>query len=68
MPARRRRDRMLGAAAGDVYKRQARCIARVNNPRNKLIFESLDEQNPVTVISSTEVILDAIHKHVTASV
>jgi len=45
----------------------ARCIARVNNPRNKLIFESLDEQNPVTVISSTEVILDAIHKHVTAT-
>ncbi|HEX5274152.1 MAG TPA: NAD-binding protein [Candidatus Rubrimentiphilum sp.] len=43
----------------------ARCIARVNNPRNKLIFESLDEQNPVTVISSTEVILDAIRKHVT---
>ncbi|HEV2261548.1 MAG TPA: NAD-binding protein [Candidatus Rubrimentiphilum sp.] len=44
----------------------ARCIARVNNPRNKMIFESLDPQNPVTVISSTEIILDAIHKHVTA--
>ena len=45
-----------------------RVIARVNNPRNKLIFESLDPKDPVTVISSTEVILDAIHKHVTASV
>lgn len=44
----------------------ARCIARVNNPRNKMIFESLDPQNPVTVISSTEIILDVIHKHVTA--
>ena len=38
----------------------------VNNPRNKMIFESLDQENPVTTISSTEVILDAIHKHVTA--
>jgi len=47
---------------------KARCIARVNNPRNKLIFDSLDQENPVTTISSTEVILDAIHKHVTASV
>lgn len=47
---------------------KARCIARVNNPRNKLIFDSLDEKNPVTTISSTEVILDAIHKHVTAPV
>ena len=47
---------------------KARCIARVNNPRNKLIFDSLDERNPVTTISSTEVILDAIHKHVTAPV
>ena len=45
---------------------KARCIARVNNPRNKLIFDSLDQENPVTTISSTEVILDAIHKHVTA--
>lgn len=45
---------------------KARCIARVNNPRNKLIFDSLDRENPVTTISSTEVILDAIHKHVTA--
>lgn len=46
---------------------KARCIARVNNPRNKLIFDSLDQENPVTTISSTEVILDAIHKHVTAA-
>lgn len=45
---------------------KARCIARVNNPRNKLIFDSLDQENPVTTISSTEVILDAMHKHVTA--
>jgi trk system potassium uptake protein TrkA len=36
---------------------KARCIARVNNPKNKLIFESLDTANPVTVISSTEIIL-----------
>ncbi len=36
---------------------KARCIARVNNPKNKLIFESLDTQAPVTVISSTELIL-----------
>ncbi|MGB8265060.1 MAG: TrkA family potassium uptake protein [Candidatus Velthaea sp.] len=36
---------------------KARCIARVNNPKNKLIFESLDTEHPVTVISSTEIIL-----------
>jgi trk system potassium uptake protein TrkA len=36
---------------------KARCIARVNNPKNKLIFESLDTEQPVTVISSTEIIL-----------
>ena len=47
---------------------RARCIARVNNPRNKMIFESLDPQNPVTVLSATEIILDAIHKHLTAPV
>lgn len=45
---------------------QARCVARVNNPRNRMIFDSLDPQNPVTVISSTEIILDAIHRQVTA--
>ncbi len=25
----------------------ARCIARVNNPKNNLIFESLDPERPV---------------------
>ncbi len=43
---------------------KARVIARVNNPRNKAIFESLDRANPVTLISSTEVILAAIDQHV----
>lgn len=43
---------------------QARCIARVNNPKNKLIFESIDREKPITLISSTEVILDAINEHV----
>jgi trk system potassium uptake protein TrkA len=42
----------------------ARCIARVNNPKNKLVFESIDRDNPITLISSTEVILDAINQHV----
>ena len=42
----------------------ARCIARVNNPKNKLIFESLDSDRPVTVISSTELILDMIDERV----
>ncbi|HET9392419.1 MAG TPA: NAD-binding protein [Candidatus Rubrimentiphilum sp.] len=46
----------------------SRCIARVNNPRNKMIFESLDPQDPVTVVSSTEIILDAIHKQLTSAV
>ncbi|MFY9779141.1 MAG: NAD-binding protein [Candidatus Baltobacteraceae bacterium] len=44
----------------------ARCIARVNNPKNKLIFESIDRERPITLISSTEVILDAINQHVNA--
>jgi trk system potassium uptake protein TrkA len=44
----------------------ARCIARVNNPKNKLIFESLDADRPVTVISSTEIILDMIDERVNA--
>jgi trk system potassium uptake protein TrkA len=44
----------------------ARCIARVNNPKNKLIFESLDNDRPVTVISSTELILDMIDERVNA--
>ncbi|MDQ2858371.1 MAG: NAD-binding protein [Candidatus Eremiobacteraeota bacterium] len=43
---------------------KARCIARVNNPKNKLIFESIDRDAPITLISSTEVILDAINEHV----
>jgi trk system potassium uptake protein TrkA len=42
----------------------ARCIARVNNPKNKLIFESLDADRPVTVISSTELILEMIDERV----
>ncbi len=45
----------------------ARCIARVNNPKNKLIFESLDTDRPVTVISSTELILDMIDERVNAT-
>jgi trk system potassium uptake protein TrkA len=45
---------------------RARCIARVNNPKNKLIFESIDREAPITLISSTEVILDAINAHVNA--
>ena len=47
---------------------QARCIARVNNPKNKMIFESLDPDRPVTVISSTEIILGMIDDRVNASV
>ena len=46
---------------------KARCIARVNNPKNKLIFESIDRVNPIVLISSTEVILQAIDAHVNAS-
>ena len=45
---------------------KARVIARVNNPANKLIFESLDPESPVTVISSTEIILDVLNKSITA--
>lgn len=44
---------------------KARCIARVNNPANKMIFDSLDQENPITVISSTEIILDVISKSIT---
>jgi trk system potassium uptake protein TrkA len=44
----------------------ARCIARVNNPKNKVVFESIDRETPITLISSTEVILDAINAHVTS--
>jgi trk system potassium uptake protein TrkA len=46
---------------------KARCIARVNNPKNKLIFESLDSEQPVIVISSTEIILDIIDDRVNAT-
>jgi len=46
---------------------KARCIARVNNPRNKLVFESIDRESPITLISSTEVILEAIGQHVNAN-
>ena len=48
-------------------KSKARCIARVNNPRNKQIFDSLDPDDPVTVISSTEIILDVLNEHVNAA-
>lgn len=48
-------------------KSKARCIARVNNPRNKQIFDSLDPEDPVTVISSTEIILDVLNEHVNAA-
>ena len=46
---------------------RARCVARVNNPKNKLIFESLDAERPVIVISSTEIILDIIDDRVNAT-
>lgn len=48
-------------------KSKARCIARVNNPRNKQIFDSLDPEDPITVISSTEIILDVLNEHVNAA-
>jgi trk system potassium uptake protein len=48
-------------------KSKGRCIARVNNPANKLIFASLDPEDPVTVISSTELILDVLNERVNAS-
>jgi trk system potassium uptake protein len=47
-------------------KSKARCIARVNNPRNRQIFASLDPDDPVTVISSTEIILDVLQEYVNA--
>jgi trk system potassium uptake protein TrkA len=48
-------------------KSKARCIARVNNPANKLVFDSLDVDDPVTVISSTELILDVLNERVNAA-
>ncbi|HEV3153122.1 MAG TPA: NAD-binding protein [Candidatus Baltobacteraceae bacterium] len=47
-------------------KSKARVIARVNNPANKMIFASLDTEQPVTVISSTEIILDVLNRSITA--
>ncbi|MEO6991279.1 MAG: TrkA family potassium uptake protein [Candidatus Baltobacteraceae bacterium] len=46
---------------------QARCIARVNNPKNKLIFESIDREAPIALVSSTEIILDLINDYVNAA-
>ena len=44
---------------------KARCVARVNNPRNKEIFESIGTtKNPITVVSSTELILNIIEDEV----
>lgn len=43
---------------------KARCIARVNNPANKMIFESLNRENPITVISSTEIVLGVISQSI----
>lgn len=43
---------------------KARCIARVNNPPNKMIFESLNRENPITVISSTEIVLGVISQSI----
>ncbi|MFN2450039.1 MAG: TrkA family potassium uptake protein [Candidatus Baltobacteraceae bacterium] len=45
---------------------KARCIARVNNPANKQVFESLDSGDPITVISTTEIILDALSSKIGA--
>jgi len=45
---------------------KSRCIARVNNPANKMIFDSIDAENPITVISSTEIVLDTISKSIAA--
>ena len=44
---------------------KARCIARVNNPRNKAIFDSIStSKNPISVISSTELILRMVEDEV----
>ena len=63
----RRRRRQSRRRADRKKHSKARCIARVNNPKNKLIFESLDTDQPVTVISSTEIILDIIDDRVNAT-
>jgi trk system potassium uptake protein TrkA len=51
-----------------IAKKQskARCIARVNNPNNKPIFESIERERPITLVSSTEIILDLINEYVNA--
>jgi len=47
---------------------KARCIARVNNPRNKAIFDSISTKaNPISVISSTELILRMVEDEVNIS-
>ena len=47
---------------------KARCIARVNNPRNKEIFDSIGTpENKVSVVSSTELILNIIEDEVNIS-
>lgn len=45
---------------------KSRCIARVNNPANKMVFESLDTEDPIIVISTTEIILDAVTQKIGA--
>jgi trk system potassium uptake protein TrkA len=45
---------------------KARCIARVNNPANKMVFESLDREDPITVISTTEIIMDVLSQKISA--
>ena len=57
-------DNLVVALIANKQPRPARVIARVNNPRNKQIFESLDPKNPVKVISSTEYILGLIDEEV----
>ncbi|PZR56731.1 MAG: hypothetical protein DLM50_07830 [Candidatus Meridianibacter frigidus] len=59
-------DNLVVTLIAKKHNSGARCIARVNNPRNKLIFESLDPDDPVAVISSTEIILDVLNEHVNA--
>jgi trk system potassium uptake protein TrkA len=40
----------------------ARLIARLNNPRNRAIFESIGKERSITLVSSTEVIFDLIQR------
>ena len=57
-------DNLVVALIAQKQARPPRVIARVNNPRNKQIFESLDPKQPVKVISSTEAILGLIDEEV----